>query len=297
MAIPPELKYDSEDDFVQRFLIPLLQRMGFSVVANYHGTSEFGKDLIFAEVDRFGHIRFHALQAKYVESVSLNASQELIADCEQAFATPFRHPQTGAEGRISSFYAVNAGSVSDQAKTHYFNALRPKFGDNTKFLEAKDLLVLDRWATANQTQNVTDLLSGLDIEIRYNAFDVLGGIKQNFEDALAKRAAITYWPLLRYRTDSTSAYLRQPFLADKLTSKMVLQYWHLATLMNREMDAVSGVMKPERREEVQKATLQHLEEFIPLGNELRLNIATVLRSLSALSAGLAASGVPSDAAV
>ena len=39
-------------DSQEPLLIPLLQRLGFSLVFNYHGRAEFGKDLIFAEVDR-----------------------------------------------------------------------------------------------------------------------------------------------------------------------------------------------------------------------------------------------------
>jgi hypothetical protein len=56
MAIPKEFNFVNEDDFIQRFVIPLLHRLGFSVVANYHRThGELGKDLVFAEIDRFGH--------------------------------------------------------------------------------------------------------------------------------------------------------------------------------------------------------------------------------------------------
>ena len=69
----------------RRFLIPLLQRLGFSIVVNFHGTSEFGKDIIFGEIDRFGHVVYHGLQAKYVPSISLSASDELIEDAKQAF--------------------------------------------------------------------------------------------------------------------------------------------------------------------------------------------------------------------
>ncbi len=56
MAIPPDFNYANEDSFIQGFLIPLLQKLGFLLVVNYHGTAEFGKDLIIAEVDRFGHV-------------------------------------------------------------------------------------------------------------------------------------------------------------------------------------------------------------------------------------------------
>src|SRR5947208_1568790 len=109
MAFPLEFKYTNEEDFIQRFLIPLLQRLGFSLVVNYHGHSEFGKDLIFGEIDRFGHVRYHGLQAKYEQSISLNEVETLIKDARQAFANPFTHPQTGSVERISSFYAINGG--------------------------------------------------------------------------------------------------------------------------------------------------------------------------------------------
>ena len=64
MAIPTEFDYANEDDFNQRYVIPLIHKLGYSVVANYHGSTEFGKDLIFAEIDRFGHVCFHAVQTK-----------------------------------------------------------------------------------------------------------------------------------------------------------------------------------------------------------------------------------------
>lgn len=93
MAFPPELaNFNNEESFTDSFLIPLLQRLGFSVVVNFHGTSEFGKDIIFGEIDRFGHVVYHGLQAKYVASTSLSASDELIEDAKQAFNNPFTHP-------------------------------------------------------------------------------------------------------------------------------------------------------------------------------------------------------------
>lgn len=72
MPIPGELKYEGEireDQFIQKFLIPLLQRLGYQVV-NYHGQREFGKDLVFSEVDRFSNVVYHGLQAKYEASLA-----------------------------------------------------------------------------------------------------------------------------------------------------------------------------------------------------------------------------------
>ena len=281
MAIPKELEYQNEDDFVQRFLIPLLQKLGFSVVANYHGKSEFGKDLIFAEVDRFGNVRYHALQAKYQPSVSLNDSHDLVRDCEQAYSTPFKHPQTGADGRISTFYAVNAGSISDQAKEHYFNSLRPKYGDNALVLQAKDLLVLDRWATASQRNSVVDLLSGLLIEINYNESEVIESITDTLK---AASAASTVWPTIRFRADATSAYLRQPFMADQIGSRTVLDYWHQAMSFNKAFDIIAFAnWKMSQKKPVFDSAIKHIVGIRHSGDTLRENIKSILESLSPMS--------------
>lgn len=111
MAIPAELQYRDEADLTDNFLVPLLQRLGFSLVVNYHGSAEYGKDLVFADIDRFGHVAYHAMQAKYKPAIGNNDVQGLVNDCLQAFANPFSHPQTGASQSISKFYAVNAGSL------------------------------------------------------------------------------------------------------------------------------------------------------------------------------------------
>ena len=44
MTIPNTLsQFTDEADFRDRFVIPLLHRLGFSVVVNYHGQREFGR--------------------------------------------------------------------------------------------------------------------------------------------------------------------------------------------------------------------------------------------------------------
>jgi hypothetical protein len=54
MTIPAELSnFRDETDLQRRFIVPLLHQLGFSVVLNYHGSREFGRDLIFGEIDRW----------------------------------------------------------------------------------------------------------------------------------------------------------------------------------------------------------------------------------------------------
>ena len=147
MPITELANYKNEADFTKRFLIPLVKRLGFGVVLEYHGTDEYGKDLILGEIDRFGHVRYHGLQAKYVDSVGLNDARRLIEQCEQSFRHPFIHPQKSEKAYISTFIAVNGGNISEQGRNDFFKALRPQYGDNVKLIDGKGLVNLDRIAS------------------------------------------------------------------------------------------------------------------------------------------------------
>jgi len=230
MALPAELKgkYTNEDDFIQRFLIPLLQRLGFSLVVNYHGHAEYGKDLIFAEVDRFGHVRYHGLQAKFEESISLNEVETLISDARQAFNNAFTHPQNGTVERISSFYAVNAGSLGTEAVQHYFNSLRHTYGGNVQLLQGKDLVTLDRWASVNREEHVGAVLSAMTIELRYNLV-----MSTSMEERMKQKHG---HPLERLRAAAISNYLTRPILPSHLDADDVLQYWIAVEGVNQILD-------------------------------------------------------------
>ena len=89
-------KYGNEAAFIRDFVVPLLRRLGFFVV-DYHGSREYGRDLIFSEIDRFNIFVYHGLQGKYQESISQQESGGLIDDCREAFLTPFQHPDTGGK--------------------------------------------------------------------------------------------------------------------------------------------------------------------------------------------------------
>jgi hypothetical protein len=277
MAFPAEFRYVNEDDFIQRFLIPLLQRLGFSLVVNYHGSSELGKDLIFAEVDRFGHVRYHGLQAKYEPSISLNQVESLISDCRQAFANPFTHPQTGTVERISSFYAVNGGSLGSEAVTHYFNSLRPSFGGNVQMLQGKDLLSLDRWASVNQVNSVGNRVAGLLLEIRYNRdmlFHISDALRQNVNR-----------PLERFRIDASAAYLCCPALPNALNVDAVNSYWHLCAACNKTLDFSGsfGVGNQNQNELTQIILEKLCPNIDQLGIQIEVALRKALQTLGPLS--------------
>lgn len=279
MPIPVEFSFSSESDFVERFLIPLLQRLGFMVVIHYHGTREFGKDLIFAEVDRFGDVRYYGLQAKYVDTIGMGrAVEDLVSDCKQAFEVPFRNPQNGLEQRIGTFYGVNGGSISDQARQYYFEALSKPYGPNVRLLDGKALLTLDRGAAFNRVESVGEHLTGLLLEIRYNrriAPSVVVPLQQMLSGG-------GYLPMERFRAQAAANYLLRPLLPRAMSMDEVEHYWYLTSGVNNALDFVSAPMR-DRSQEIPKV-IAFIGEVEPIGRELESTILSILGDLGPLAA-------------
>jgi|GEM_PF-1837412 len=232
MPIPAALRFGNEAAFTERFVVPLLGRLGFGLVVNYHGHAEFGKDLVFAEVDRFGHVRYHACQVKYQQSISLNGVEDLIRDARQSFSNPFSHPQTGASERISGFYVATAGSVSQEASRHFFNSLCSVYGDNIRLLQAKDLVVLDQSAIAARRDSVLERLTGMQVELRFNRAQIKAA-GAAYRKALDKGSQAQFYNILRL--DAVSRYLAAPMLAEDALLEAAEGYWRAASIIQQWM--------------------------------------------------------------
>ena len=168
MSIPKSFSFSNEADFTQNLLVPMLERLGFLAVMNYHGVREFGKDFIFGETDKFGHHIYHGLQAKYVDSISQREAHDLIRDANEAFACPFRHPSKGTQERISTFYVVNGGSIADNARELFYEKLIPTYGPNVRLYDGNEIIALERRATLACARNIARNLPVLLSELTQN---------------------------------------------------------------------------------------------------------------------------------
>lgn len=258
MAMPPEFtRFKNEEDFTDNFLVPLHQRLGFTTVCNFHGTTELGKDLVFAEVDRFTDILFHGLQAKFVPSISLAAVEELIADAKQAFNNEFTHPQTGSRERISRFIAVNGGSISDQARIHFFNSLTPIYGANVKLLDGKSLLALDRIAVSQKGELVRERLTGLILELQHNELS-LKFLEDNLPPYLEGKDSP---PAAKFRLVATEGFLCQPLFRTFEETNEVQYYWKLCSNAEGFVDVL---VAPAASLKFREHCASKLQEYLPL---------------------------------
>ncbi len=221
----------SEENFIQKFLKPLLQRLGFYSVRDYHGTKEFGKDLVFAEIDKFAEISYHGLQAKFEESIGLSMAEELVADAMQAFANPFTHPSTHHTHRITTFVAVNAGSVSEQARTHFFNRMGPHAG-SCRVFDGKDILTMDRAAYLGRGQLITETLDGLLFRIGHN---------RNLVNMIVSGLNVEprQMHLSRLSDSACAAYLIRPLSNMGVSVDVVTLYTNQVRMLNKCIDGLA----------------------------------------------------------
>jgi hypothetical protein len=109
-----------EPTWTQRILRPLLGSLGFIKVDYVHGVDEHGRDVVFAEYDRFGLLRFYCAQvkvdAKLGTSRATGGLSGLLDQLRSAYAMPYMDPANGVRHRMSGVYLITRGSITSTAK-------------------------------------------------------------------------------------------------------------------------------------------------------------------------------------
>ncbi|MGA7744356.1 MAG: hypothetical protein WBP56_26110 [Polyangia bacterium] len=137
-----------EKDWTKDVLMPLLRRLGFIKVEYTHGPSEHGRDVVFAEFDRFGLLRYYGAQVKMG---SLNVSdggadlRELLAQLSTAWEQPYRDAATGTEHQMSGVYLVASGKITSVARERLYE----KTGRWLHFIDADQLAVAEHASTVS----------------------------------------------------------------------------------------------------------------------------------------------------
>lgn len=107
-----------ENKFVVEVLLPLFRSMGFIDVKYNHGKREFGKDVTFSEIDKFGVRRNIGLQAK-VGDLSGEAGAEIdkiIGQIDDAFSISYIDTTSREKRYISDLIIAISGRFKDNAK-------------------------------------------------------------------------------------------------------------------------------------------------------------------------------------
>lgn len=156
-------RFKDEAEFREKFVKPLLNRLGFYGVSEQHGSQEFGKDFVFSELHRLGGMRHYAAQVKHVERINQGrAVDELLSQVKQAFAAPFKRPDSPRDCHVSAVYVFNSGEITANAKEQLLREVeRERYGDNMHLLDGERLEALNEWATLQSDATARTRLVGL----------------------------------------------------------------------------------------------------------------------------------------
>lgn len=209
-------KYKDEAEFRERFVRPLLTRMGFIAVAELHGGQEYGKDFVFSELTPFGFLRHYAAVVKHTESINQGGPNakclEIMSQVRQAFSVKFQLPENEAENRVSSVAVFISGKMSENARTWIRSEINEeKYGRNVYFLDEERLHQLDMISTFHQTELLLPRLMG----IRHNIWINIKILESILEDLLKFNEARGLF------TQALEDFLAAPFLFDSINTNEV----------------------------------------------------------------------------
>src|SRR5438094_2093025 len=156
-------RFKDEAEFREKFVKPLLNRLGYYGVSEQHGTQEFGKDFVFSELHRLSGIKHYAAQVKHEERIHQGKLVDgLLSQVRQAFAKPFTRADSPRDCHVSAVYVFNSGEITANAKAQLLSELGlERYGDNVHFLDGERLNALNEWATLQSDSNTRARLLGL----------------------------------------------------------------------------------------------------------------------------------------
>lgn len=134
----------NEPIFTKEVVLPLLKNLGFKQVKYNHGVKEFGKDVIFSNINKFNQKEYFAVQVKAGDvSGSVRGDiDELINQIDDAFKVPLQLIDTKSEIYISKLIIAISGNFTDNAKIKIRNKVNNIILGNLIFWDKDEILNL-----------------------------------------------------------------------------------------------------------------------------------------------------------
>lgn len=272
-------QYPNEAEFRAKFVKPLLNRLGFFVVTDYHGRREFGKDFVFSELHRFGGVKHYAAQVKHERRIGLGkAVDDLLTQVNQAFANPFTLPDSHQSAYISATYIFNSGSITDEAKDDLRNRLRrERYGENVYFLDGERLDSLNTWATYQEDKEARHRLTGLKLQLQLNSL-VWKRIQKGLQTDGKFREG--RGPMLT----AVESFLTAPLFPEDINLDHLVQIWQHARIIDaiNTRYLLASPVKQEIREKDIESVLKLVKQVLEYSDNVMRQIDVLLLQLKPL---------------
>lgn len=139
----------SESKLTKELIIPLLIAMGYCHVRHNHGPKEYGRDILFSEIDKFGNFRRLAAQIKAgdIGGGANSLIDTIISQIDDAFSMPVEGPCQSKSYYISEFFIVASGKISENAIKKINSKIDSRLIGSINFVDRDDIewLVRKNW--------------------------------------------------------------------------------------------------------------------------------------------------------
>lgn len=139
----------NEDLFTKELVIPLIQKMGFMHVRYNHGPSEYGRDILFSELDKLGNIRRLAAQVKAgdIKGGANSLIDTITSQIDDAFSMPVQGAGQSKTYHISDMLIISSGKISENAIKKINSKIDSRLSGSVFFIDRDDLdwLIKKHW--------------------------------------------------------------------------------------------------------------------------------------------------------
>lgn len=158
----------SEDDFIERFLVPLFRQLGFTrVIPTGHRDKslEYGKDIWMKYRLPTGHFIYFTAQVKRdkIDSAgrSLNSNiSGVLAQARMAIDYPIFDPETNRKHLVDHVFIISASTITKQARVLLIEHLDREARRHIIFMERDELMdlaaiaAIDPWTSINDEDEI-----------------------------------------------------------------------------------------------------------------------------------------------
>ena len=142
-----------EQTFTVQILLPLFRSMGFENVKYNHSNLEFGKDITFSEIDKFGVDRNYGVQVKAGDLSGEAGSlvDKIIAQIDDAFKLSYIDTMNRDERRITDIVIAISGRFTHNAEKKILQKVKQS---NIRFLSIDNIQsLLQKYMNTSQKKN------------------------------------------------------------------------------------------------------------------------------------------------
>lgn len=271
--------YKDENEFRNKFIRPLLTRLGFVSIAELHGSNEFGKDFVFSELTPFGFLRHYSAVVKHIDSIHQGGANlecnAILSQVRQAFSVEFELPDYGGRSRVSAVFVFNSGQISNNAKKWLRAELdMERYGQNVHILDGERLFQLDIMSNFHQTEQLMPRLNGMHLDI-YLTIKVLESINLSLPNFNETRGFFTSAlegflsaPFLIHKIDpnEVSLFVQECRIADSLNSRYIMPNAPCGEIRDKDIETLKRIISTtiERGYKLNKSIKKTMKYFRPL---------------------------------